>query len=95
MAKRSLTPEQDMVFGQIERAMLPAFEDAWTKLTAAGFEADEDEVRWTRHNLHPFTRRCSMSAFAELDPTVPVVASLSRIPIKRSSPRPLAGRSTG
>ena len=38
MAKRSLTPEQDMVFGQIERAMLPAFEDAWTKLTVAGLK---------------------------------------------------------
>ena len=47
MAKRSLTPEQDMVFGQIERAMLPAFEDAWTKLTAAGFEADEDTIYCT------------------------------------------------
>jgi hypothetical protein len=57
MAKRSLTPEQDMVFGQIERAMLPAFEDAWTKLTAAGFEADEDTIYCTACDCEQFIHR--------------------------------------
>jgi hypothetical protein len=57
MAKRSLTPEQDMVFGQIERAMLPAFEDAWTKLTVAGFEADEDTIYCTACDCEQFIHR--------------------------------------
>jgi hypothetical protein len=57
MAKRSLTPEQDMVFGQIERAMLPAFEDAWTKLTVAGFEADEDTIYCTSCDCEQFIHR--------------------------------------
>ena len=57
MAKRSLTPEQDMVFGQIERAMLPAFEDAWTKLTVTGFEADEDTIYCTACDCEQFIHR--------------------------------------
>jgi hypothetical protein len=55
--KRSLTPEQDMVFGQIERAMLPAFEDAWTKLTVVGFEAGEDTIYCTACDCEQFVHR--------------------------------------
>jgi hypothetical protein len=57
MATRSLTPEQDNAFNEIERAMLPAFEDAWTKLTVAGFEADEDAIYCTGCDCEQFIHR--------------------------------------
>jgi hypothetical protein len=57
MAKRSLTPEQNDVFNQIERVMLPAFEDAWTKLTVVGFEADKEAIYCTSCDCEQFIHR--------------------------------------
>jgi len=69
--KRSLTPEQSHVFKEIERIMLPAFEDAWRKLTVAGFEADEDAIycmdcdceEYNHRRGSPNCGRCGHSLF--------------------------------